>query len=93
MAMNKFTYWSPEKRCEYIWAHWSSPEPSVKKQLEAIRYEQEQLAQLEGVLVRTLRDNGSSWADIGEALGRSKQAAWERFADTYRKGPDSLPRE
>jgi hypothetical protein len=30
--------------------------------------------------VDTLRQRGVSWAAIGEALGISRQAAWERFA-------------
>ena len=29
--------------------------------------------------VATLRDRGISWTRIGQALGVSKQAAWERF--------------
>lgn len=30
--------------------------------------------------VRRARQEGCSWTEIGEALGTSKQAAWERFA-------------
>ena len=30
--------------------------------------------------VRRARDAGCSWTEVGEALGTSKQAAWERFA-------------
>jgi hypothetical protein len=30
--------------------------------------------------VETLRKRGISWADIGSALGISRQAAWERFS-------------
>jgi len=30
--------------------------------------------------VETLRKRGASWADIGAALGVSRQAAWERFS-------------
>ncbi len=30
--------------------------------------------------VETLRQRGVSWAAIGQALGVSRQAAWERFA-------------
>jgi biotin operon repressor len=30
--------------------------------------------------VETLRKRGVSWADIGAALGVSRQAAWERFS-------------
>ena len=40
-------------------------------------------AQVEGSLQRWVgeaRRRGSSWADIGEALGMSRQSAWERFS-------------
>jgi len=32
-------------------------------------------------LVGLLRTRGVSWAQIGEAIGVSRQSAWERFAD------------
>ena len=31
-------------------------------------------------VVRVCRENGKSWTQIGEILGVSKQAAWERFS-------------
>jgi hypothetical protein len=31
--------------------------------------------------VRRARSAGCSWSDIGEALGTTKQAAWERFSN------------
>jgi hypothetical protein len=31
--------------------------------------------------VRRARGSGCSWTEIGEALGTSKQAAWERFSE------------
>ena len=40
-------------------------------------------AQVEGGLQRWVgeaRRRGSSWASIGEALGMSRQSAWERFS-------------
>jgi hypothetical protein len=37
-------------------------------------------------VVRALRIAGASWEDIGEALGVSRQAAWERFGGRL---PDS----
>jgi hypothetical protein len=40
--------------------------------------------QVEGGLQRWVgeaRRRGSSWADIGESLGMSRQSAWERFAN------------
>jgi hypothetical protein len=33
-----------------------------------------------GEIVRYCRANGRSWAQIGEALSISKQAAWQRFS-------------
>jgi hypothetical protein len=41
------------------------------------------IAQVEdkiGEVVRFTRTEGRSWTQIGEALGMSKQAAWERFS-------------
>ena len=37
------------------------------------------LNQWEAVLARDALANGASWATIGEALGTSRQAAWERL--------------
>jgi len=34
--------------------------------------------------VHRARDAGYSWAEVGEALGMTKQSAWERFADKER---------
>jgi hypothetical protein len=33
----------------------------------------------ERVLVDVLREAGKTWADIGDLLGVSRQAAWQRF--------------
>lgn len=30
-------------------------------------------------MIRAARRSGATWAQIGEALGTTKQAAWERF--------------
>ncbi len=38
-----------------------------------------ELARFEGVLVNFLRASGRSWTDIGDQLGVSRQAAWQRF--------------
>ena len=35
--------------------------------------------------VRTARDMGHSWADIGAALGITKQTAWERYTGDFRR--------
>jgi hypothetical protein len=42
------------------------------------------VAASQALYVDILRERGVSWADIGGALGVSRQAAWKRFA----KGPD-----
>jgi hypothetical protein len=36
------------------------------------------------LLVRSKRDAGWSWARIGQALGVSRQAVWERFGKADR---------
>lgn len=38
-----------------------------------------ELERLERTTVEAARAEGKSWAAIGEALGTSKQAAWERY--------------
>jgi ATP-dependent Clp protease ATP-binding subunit ClpX len=40
--------------------------------------------------VEAARDRGETWAEIGDALGISRQAAWMRFARTAADAP-TLP--
>ena len=35
--------------------------------------------------VRTARDAGHSWTEIGDALGVTKQTAWQRFSGRMRQ--------
>ena len=52
--------------------------------LEGVREARGVERALEKVLrdqVRRARESGCSWTEIGEALGTSKQAAWERFSE------------
>jgi hypothetical protein len=35
---------------------------------------------VQGAAAKAARGEGSTWDEIGEALGVSRQAAWERFA-------------
>ena len=45
----------------------------------------EDVAAYQAFNVEILRERGVSWAEIGGALGVSRQAAWKRFA----RGPES----
>ena len=42
--------------------------------------------QLTGEVVTYARQNGSTWEDVGKALGVTKQAAWLRFAGSETVG-------
>lgn len=51
--------------------------------LQSLKPSEEAVEGMRNVLqqqVETLRKRGVSWADIGTALGVSRQAAWERFS-------------
>lgn len=47
--------------------------------VETVRRQREALNRIEAFRVRAARADGASWAEIGEALGISKQSAWKRF--------------
>lgn len=53
-----------------------SPGPPVVQSLDAV-----QLAATSVIsaLVDEVRSAGGSWSDVGDMLGISRQAAWERF--------------
>ena len=39
------------------------------------------------IAVAGLREQGHSWTQVGEALGMTKQSAWERFSKSIPSGP------
>ena len=45
-----------------------------------IRVIENDLKELLRAVVDDMRDSGASWTDVGEALGMSRQAAWEKFS-------------
>ena len=61
---------------------YNETDPTIKSHASALRL----LGQAESLIestrkqiVRNMRSQGLTWADIGEALGVSRQAAYERF--------------
>jgi len=92
MAQTDFGLWSHHKRCGYIWEAQSEHQRiSVANRIAAVRFEKQQLDQLEAQLVRELRADGWSWAMVGQILGVSKQAAWSRFEDADNVHSDNWP--
>ena len=47
---------------------------------------------LQAQAVAAAQEQGRSWADIGEAIGTSRQAAWQRFSQRERLSPGDVSR-
>jgi hypothetical protein len=56
--------------------------------LEAIGFLQRWLSEMEDDFVLKAVAEGHTWAQIGKALGRSKQAVWEKHHDPQDTSPD-----
>lgn len=68
----------PRELIEFISEHEASePIPT----LEGVGVLQRWLSEVEDVAVMKARVEGAPWSVIGEALGRSKQAAWEKHRE------------
>ena len=64
-----------------------------RTELEAIQEQQRRIDEMGEYLkasVKTARLVGHSWAEIGAAIGQSKQTAFNRYAK-YCIGPDGTP--
>jgi ATP-dependent protease Clp ATPase subunit len=61
------------------WEHWSSVE-QVLENLPRIAAASAQVEQNLTGSVRRARALGATWARIGQALGMTRQSAWERFS-------------
>jgi uncharacterized NAD(P)/FAD-binding protein YdhS len=59
------------------------------EQLRALRAVGTQLDQWQRQAIARARRRGSSWSDIGDALGVSKQAAWAAYNDDVRRALDA----
>lgn len=68
---------------QYVYA--VDPLVHVRMMARMIDYHEQQLAELNAELGRAVvaarRDQRASWAQVGEAAGVSKQAAWERWRE------------
>jgi len=53
-----------------------SPGPSAVEALDAVQLAADRLL---SSLVDEMRSAGATWAQVGDTLGCSRQAAWERF--------------
>lgn len=51
----------------------------IQDQIESLEEAQERVDVLEAALVRFVRQNLGSWADVGQCFGISAQAAHKRF--------------
>ena len=61
-----------------------APSEKLLKLVAGVEPLREDVAAYQALNVDILRERGVSWAEIGGALGVSRQAAWKRFA----KGPE-----
>lgn len=57
-------------------------DPDILKALHAIDTLCDEAAALRAAAVNEARQQEASWDEIGESLGISRQAAWERFQRT-----------
>ena len=72
---------SPERLAEASRPPWERMEPAeLVATLPLIAASAEQNVNFMREWVDMLRERGVSWAEIGRALGVSRQAAWERFS-------------
>lgn len=53
--------------------------PAVLDKLHEVDQESHDIDANRAALIREARASGATWTQVGEALGMSKQAAWERF--------------
>ena len=59
---------------------------SSAERVQANRALMKQLEYIEGLGVGELREAGSSWAEIGQILGITRQSAWEKYRHTRMPG-------
>lgn len=56
------------------------PDEKLFSEMVRVHGSHSRVDQSVGDIVRCLRGRGVSWARIGEALGMTRQSAWERFS-------------
>ena len=69
---------SPKETLAYL-AKQLDDEPDLMNQLGQVRLIELLLNKARAQIVSEARAGGTSWQEIGDALGISKQAAWERY--------------
>lgn len=78
-AASRFEEWASTLTCEDF--HDTADLRAIAEASEGVRAGQARVREL----VQLARSNGRSWGQIGIALGVSRQAARERFADKVRR--------
>lgn len=61
-------------------------------QLRGLRAASQQLVVWHRDVIARARERGSSWSEIGDALGVSKQAAWSAYNEDVREALDAARR-
>ncbi|MBW3641034.1 MAG: hypothetical protein KY451_14500, partial [Actinobacteria bacterium] len=57
-----------------------APIEQAIQRMVALHRSRQQVDREAAVAVRALRDRGVTWSRIGQALGMTKQSAWERYS-------------
>ncbi len=62
-------------------ADWGAlDDDALLERMVQVAASRDRVDQTVGMVVRMLRDRGVTWARIGEALGTTRQSAWERYS-------------
>lgn len=60
--------------------HWFfNRTPNIPTALADLRLIEEACEATRGLMVRDMRAEGCTWDEVGDALGCSRQAAWQRY--------------
>lgn len=80
-----------ERDFDSSWRSWSElvkrPDAEPIEVLRAAARFQDYFGAVEREAIKAARARGRTWEEIGQAVGRSRQAVWQRFRDRARLDP------